>query len=96
MPQSIPSRDPDEVQEDPNWAPDGKSMVFGKSKPTEKGPISIFRLDLDSGKISFIPNSEGLFSPRLSPDGRFISAFNNGQTELMLFDTNTTHWSTLA
>ena len=96
VPHSIPSLDPDEVQEDPNWAPDGKSMVFGKSKASEKGPISIFRLDLDSGTITFIPNSDGLFSPRLSPDGRFISAFNNGQTELMLFDTNTTHWSSLA
>jgi Tol biopolymer transport system component/DNA-binding winged helix-turn-helix (wHTH) protein len=95
-PQSIPSLDPDEVQEDPNWAPDGKSLVFAKSKPSEKGPMAIFRLDLDSGSIRFIPNSDGLFSPRLSPDGRFISAFNNGQSELMLFDTNTTHWSSLA
>jgi dipeptidyl aminopeptidase/acylaminoacyl peptidase len=96
VPQSIPSLDPDEVQEDPNWAPDGKSMVFGKSKASENGPISIFRLDLDSGKVSFIPNSNGLFSPRLSPDGRFISAFTNGQTELMLFDIKTMHWSSLA
>lgn len=90
------SLDPNEVQDDPNWSPDGKSVVFGKSKPSEKGPIAIFRLDLESGRISFIPNSDGLFSPRLSPDGRFISAFTNGQTELMLFDTNTTHWSSLA
>ena len=49
-----------------------------------------------AGKSRFIPNSDGLFSPRLSPDGRFISAFTNGQTELMLFDTNTTQWSSLA
>jgi Tol biopolymer transport system component len=96
VPQSIPSLDPNEVQEDPNWAPDGKSVVFAKTQPSEKGPISIFRLDLDSGKVSFIPDSYGLYSPRLSPDGRFISAFNNGQTELMLFDTNTMRWSRLA
>jgi Tol biopolymer transport system component/DNA-binding winged helix-turn-helix (wHTH) protein len=95
-PRSIPSLDPNEVQEDPNWAPDGKSLVFAESRPSEKGPIAIFRLDLESGRFRFIPNSDGLCSPRLSPDGRFISAFNNGQTELMLFDTNTTHWYSLA
>jgi len=95
-PQSIASLDPNEVQADPNWAPDGKSLVFAKSKPSEKGPMAIFRLDLDSGRSRFIPNSDGLYSPRLSPDGRFISAFTNSETELMLFDTKTTHWSNLA
>jgi Tol biopolymer transport system component len=58
--------------------------------------MAIFRLDLDSGRSRFIPNSDGLYSPRLSPDGRFISAFTNSETELMLFDTKTTHWSNLA
>jgi len=94
-PQSIPSLDPNEVQQDPNWAPDGKSLVFGKSKSSEEGPSAIFRLELGSGKFSFIPNSDGLYSPRLSPDGRFISAFTNSTTELMLFDTKTSHWSSL-
>jgi Tol biopolymer transport system component len=94
-PQSIPSPDPNEVQQDPNWTVDGKSLIFGKSKPSETDLSAIFRLDLDSGIISSIPNSDGLNSPRISPDGRFISAFVNSTTELMLFDTNTTHWSSL-
>jgi DNA-binding winged helix-turn-helix (wHTH) protein/Tol biopolymer transport system component len=95
-PQRIPSPDPNEVQQDPNWTLDSKSLIFGKSKPSEKGLFAIFRLDLGSGKLSFIPNSDGLNSPRVSPDGRFISAFTNSTTELMLFDTNTTLWSSLA
>jgi dipeptidyl aminopeptidase/acylaminoacyl peptidase len=95
-PQSIPSPDPTEVQDDPNWTPEGKSLIFAKSQPSEKDLFAIFRLDLDSGRISLIPNSHGLFSPRLSPDGRFISAFTNSQTELMLFDMNKTQWSSLA
>jgi hypothetical protein len=95
-PQSIPSLDPNEVQQDPNWTLDGKSLIFGKSKPSEKGLSAIFRLDLGSGELSFIPNSDGLNSPRVSPDGRFISAFTNSTTELMLFDTKTRHWSSLA
>jgi dipeptidyl aminopeptidase/acylaminoacyl peptidase len=94
-PQRIPSSDPNEVQQDPNWTLDGKSLIFGKSKPSQKDLSAIFRVDLVSGKISFIPNSDGLNSPRLSPDGRFISAFTDSSTELMLFDTNTTNWSSL-
>jgi len=94
-PQRIPSPDPNEVQEDPNWTLDGKSLIFGKSKLSEKGLFAIYRLDLESGELSFIPNSDGLNSPRVSPDGRFISAFTDSTTELMLFDAKTTHWSSL-
>jgi len=94
-PQTIPSPDPNETQQDPNWTLDGKSLIFGKSKPSERDLSGIFRLDLGSGNLSFIPNSDGLNSPRVSPDGRFISAFTNSTTELMLFDTKTRHWSSL-
>jgi Tol biopolymer transport system component len=95
-PQRIPSSDPNEVQTDPNWTLDGKSLIFGKIKRSEEELSAIFRLDLGSGEISLIPNSDGLNSPRISPDGRFISAFTTSTTELMLFDTNTLRWSSLA
>ena len=36
-----------------------------------------------------------LFSPRLSPNGRYISALTSGMAKLMLFDTNTNRWSSL-
>jgi Tol biopolymer transport system component/DNA-binding winged helix-turn-helix (wHTH) protein len=95
-PQSLPSENADEIQADPSWMPDGKSIVFARSQKKEGDAMAISRLDLQSGKVVSIPNAKGLFSPRVSPDGRFISAFNHSQTELMLFDAHTNRWSSLA
>jgi Tol biopolymer transport system component/DNA-binding winged helix-turn-helix (wHTH) protein len=78
---------------DPTWLPDGKSIVFGE--PTSNDNVAIYRIDLKTSKVSSIPGSDGLTSPRVSPDGRNISALTKGQTKLMLFDTNTNRWSSL-
>jgi len=83
-----------EAQADPTWTPDGKSVVFEQSDGA--GHIAIYRADVKTGKIFSIPDSDGLSSPRMSPDGRYICATVNLHTKLMLFDTNTNHWSTLA
>jgi Tol biopolymer transport system component/DNA-binding winged helix-turn-helix (wHTH) protein len=84
-----------EGQADPTWMPDGKSIVFSKFKATGKGTgtLGIYRLDLSSGKVDLIPDSDALFSPRISHDGRYIAAITNDQTKLMLFDSKTNNWS---
>ena len=79
---------------DPTWMPDGKSIVFGKTDRISKA--GVYRLDLSSKKVYAIPGSDGLVSPRVSPDGRAISALTVDQTKLMLFDINTNVWSSLA
>jgi Tol biopolymer transport system component/DNA-binding winged helix-turn-helix (wHTH) protein len=79
---------------DPTWTPDGKAIVFGKSDADGKGAID--RLDMETGKVYPIAGSDGFFSPRVSPNGRYISALADGQKKLMLFDTNTNQWSVLA
>jgi hypothetical protein len=82
---------------DPDWLPDGKSFVyFALSNQYNKPWAGIFRRDLDTGRISAIPNSEGHFSPRVSPDGRYIAAFSQAGTELLLFDSKINKWSSLA
>ena len=43
--------------------------------------FAIYRLDLKTRKVSSIPDSDGLFSPRISPDGRYISALATRQDE---------------
>jgi Tol biopolymer transport system component/DNA-binding winged helix-turn-helix (wHTH) protein len=78
---------------DPTWTPDGKSIVFGRSD--KLGKAAIYSLDLKTRTVSSIPDSEGLFSPRVSPDGRYISALTVSETNLMLLDTRTNRWSSL-
>jgi len=85
----------EEAEADPTWTPDGGSIVFGKFSATDKANNGIYRLDLKTRSASSIPDSNGLFSPRVSPDGRYISALSNSQTKLLLFDTKTNHWSSL-
>ena len=80
---------------DPTWTSDGKSIVFGKSGGSGKEGIAIYRFDFETKKTSHIPDSDGLFSPRVSPGGRYISALSDGQKKLLLFDTNTNRWSNL-
>jgi Tol biopolymer transport system component/DNA-binding winged helix-turn-helix (wHTH) protein len=84
----------DEVEDDPTWTPDGKSVVFGKLDANHHN-VAIYRLNLETRKVFSIPNSDGIFSPRMSPDGRYISALAADPRKLMLFDKHTNHWSVL-
>jgi Tol biopolymer transport system component len=93
--QSIPTISEDEVQADPGWMRDGKSVVFARSKRTDMDRMEICILDLDKGKATLLPDSDGLNSPRVSPDGRYIAAFTSSRAEMVLFDSRTQRWSSL-
>jgi len=79
---------------DPAWTPDGKSIVLslGNIGITGQG-ISI--VDLESGKVRDLPGAEHLFSPRVSPDGKFIAALTIDSMALMLFDVAAQKWTEL-
>lgn len=94
-PQMLVPAGPDQAEADPTWTPDGKSVVFAKVGVDKWNP-AIYSLDLKSGQVSLIPGSDGFFSPRVSPDGRYIAALPQHATGLVLFDTTTNHWSTVA
>jgi serine/threonine protein kinase/Tol biopolymer transport system component len=80
-------------QWDPNWSPDGKSVMFGELP----GPQTVIRIvDVNTRKVSVVPGSQGFFSPRWSPDGRYIAALPNGSNGLVLYDFKTQKWSPLA
>ena len=61
---------------DPNWSPDGTSLVFWSFADTERSQGTVNILDLRTHKVSVVPGSEGLFSPHWSPDGRYIAALS--------------------
>lgn len=93
----------DRNEADPNWSPDAKSLVFGRLPDRMDGetqPKAIYLLDLATRKVTEIPGSTGLFSPRLSPDGRYLVAIRLDQRAMMLFDRASGNagqgWTTLA
>ena len=81
-------------QMDPNWSPDGSKIVFAGESNDPASVIHI--LDLATGLVSTLPGSQGLYSPRWSPDGRYIAAFSADSKLLLLFDFQTQKWGQLA
>jgi len=89
----------DRNEADPNWSADGKTLVFGRlpdRMDSETQPKAIYLLDIASRKVTEVPGSIGLFSPRLSPDGRYIVAIRLDQRALLLFDRTTQRWTTIS
>jgi serine/threonine protein kinase/Tol biopolymer transport system component len=80
---------------DPNWSPDGKSLVFGDNSLNNQGS-AIFILDLKTRKATKVPGSDGLYSPRWSPDGRYIAAIPLDSLKMMLFDFSAQKWMDIA
>jgi len=81
---------------DPTWSSDGKSLAFGRLTVVDSGggePQAIFVLNLESGVVKELPGSIGLFSPRWSPNGRYISAQRTDFSKLVVFDVQTQKWS---
>jgi len=81
---------------DPGWSPDGNSLVFSEPSWAEGTKTAIHILDLKTGGISTLTGSEGLFSPRWSPDGHYIVAMPGDAQRVVLFDFETEKWSELA
>jgi Tol biopolymer transport system component/DNA-binding winged helix-turn-helix (wHTH) protein len=83
---------------DPSWSSDGQSLVFGRvndAMGNEGAERRLNILHLASGKMEAVPGSEGLFSPRWSPDGRYIAALTLDQRQVRLYTVATQTWTTL-
>jgi eukaryotic-like serine/threonine-protein kinase len=81
-------------QLDPNWSPDGTKIIFAGESNDPTSAVHV--LDLASSQVSSLPGSEGFYSPRWSPDGRYVSAFSADSKTLLLFDFQTKKWTELA
>jgi Tol biopolymer transport system component len=87
------------MQMDPVWSADGNSILFGESPLGQLGAShtnGIHVVDLKTLQASIIPGTEGLWSPRPSPDGRYLVGLYADNQRLMLFDWNTHKQTELA
>jgi len=83
------------AEQDPTWAADGKTLAFGHNNPflSEKTFIELF--NLQTHQISQLAGSQGIASPRWSPDGRYIIAISYDGNKLMLYDAKAERWRQL-
>ncbi|HWZ26076.1 MAG TPA: protein kinase [Verrucomicrobiae bacterium] len=89
----------EQVQNDPAWSADGNSIIFGESPLGQLGAMrtnGVHMVDLKTHVASIIPGTQGLWSPRLSPDGRYLAGLYANMQRLMLFDLKTQKTTELA
>ena len=79
---------------DPTWSPDGKSIAYGGAVIT--GTTEVRILDLATRQSATVPGSQHLFSPRWSPDGRYLTAISDDSTKLFLYNFEKPGWTQLA
>ena len=88
---------PDDKQneQDATWSADGKQIAFAgdaNDAIARNSSAAIRILDVQTGKVSPLDGSQGLFSPRWSPDGRYLAAMTSDSSKLMLFDFEIRNW----
>ncbi len=92
----------DREQGNPSWSPDGRQLCYG-DVPTRfgipDGGEALHIYDVESRRLSTVPGSEGLWTCRWSPDGRYIAGLRIGldsrQMMINLFDTKLGTWRAL-
>jgi DNA-binding winged helix-turn-helix (wHTH) protein len=74
----------------PTWSADGNTLVFGDLQGAPRKTIHL--VDIRNQKVTTLAGSEGLWSPRWSPDGKFISAYTPDFKHLELYDCARKTW----
>jgi len=74
-----------------NWSTDGSQIIFSTG-PNFK-PAAILAVDLKTKQITTVPGSGGIFSPRRSPDGRYLAGISRDSSTLMLCEFQSQKWS---
>jgi Tol biopolymer transport system component/DNA-binding winged helix-turn-helix (wHTH) protein len=87
--------DGDYFQTDPTWSKDQTTLMFGGQPwldSSSSASPGIHIVDLKTRRLSILPGSQGLYSPHLSPDGRYLIAMSFTTPNLMLFDFSSQKW----
>ena len=80
----------------PTWSADGRFVIFGDiSVPEGFYRAAIHKLDLRTRAVSAIRAPVGLWSPRMSPDGRYLVAVSYDSRSLFVRDSLSDTWTRL-
>jgi len=78
------------------WSPDGKSIAFTAPAPgkhqAEKDFLQDYVVDLETKKVSAVPDSVGLSQP-FWPEANTLLALQMASHKVMAFDFRTQRWS---
>ncbi|HLK66558.1 MAG TPA: winged helix-turn-helix domain-containing protein [Bryobacteraceae bacterium] len=69
----------------PTWSKDGKFIVYGDRLFGGSTAMKIHLFDRLTSHTSVLKGSDGLWTPRWSPNGNYISALRQDSTGLMVF-----------
>lgn len=78
---------------DPVWSPDGKSLAFAPfDQDTGRGEQRISIAEIETGTVRAVPGSDGMFSPRWSPDGNWMVALDTASFEPRVYHFKSGQW----
>ena len=97
--QPEPITEADEEQGIPTWSPDSTRLVFG-DVPIKfgiaNGHEALHVYDIVDQAFSVLPGAQGLWTPRWSPDGKWIAALTIAGQSLRIFDVARQTWRALS
>ncbi len=81
-------------QSDPTWSADGARIAFDSRSASDPEKSAIKIVNITVHQVFTIPGSSGMFSPRWSPDGRYLAALSAEMypRKIFLYDFQTRKW----
>ena len=80
----------DDAETDPVFSADSAQIAFGPHTSIKQG---IHLVDLKTRDMTTLAGSEGWFSPRWSPDGRYLAVLSQDSRQVRFFDFKVQKWS---
>jgi len=86
------------AQMDVSFSPDGRSLAFGgrRLNAPEDRELHVSVLDRQTRQIVPLAGAKGIFSPRWSPDGRYLVALTADMQHLLLYEFQSKRWRPFA